>query len=53
MALARPIRALIAVSIFLWCFCLYQIFGPSSQIRLPERFKHEKDPVLECKLAKP
>lgn len=49
MAIARPVRALIVVSILLWCFFLYQLLGATSSIQVPERYSHEQDPNMERK----
>ncbi|KAH6686270.1 putative alpha-1, 2-mannosyltransferase [Plectosphaerella plurivora] len=50
MALAKPVRALIILSIFLWAFFLYELLGDSSTgiaIRPPNRYGHERDPNLD------
>ncbi|CRK41104.1 hypothetical protein BN1723_005042, partial [Verticillium longisporum] len=47
MAMARPIRALVVVSVMLWCFFIYLILGPQKEIHLPERYSHERDPNLD------
>ncbi|EEY14026.1 glycolipid 2-alpha-mannosyltransferase, partial [Verticillium alfalfae VaMs.102] len=47
MAMARPIRALVVVSVMLWCFFIYLILGPQREIHLPERYSHERDPNLD------
>ncbi|KAJ4198602.1 putative mannosyltransferase ktr4 [Fusarium falciforme] len=49
MTVARPVRALIAVGIILWCFFLFQIFAPSWGLTGPgERYSNfERDPNLD------
>lgn len=51
MTVARPVRALIAVGIILWCFFLFQIFAPSWGLTGPgERYSNfERDPNLDRK----
>ncbi|KAF7559053.1 hypothetical protein G7046_g5105 [Stylonectria norvegica] len=49
MAVARPVRALIAAAAVLWCFFLFQIFKPSWAIHGPgDRYQNfERDPNLD------
>jgi hypothetical protein len=52
MAIAKPVRALIILSIVLWGFFLWQLLGDSSSgiaIRPPNRYSHERDPNLDRK----
>ncbi len=49
MAIARPVRALMLVAVFLWCFFLYQVINPTAYIFGPAgRYANfERDPNLD------
>ncbi|GKT84827.1 glycolipid 2-alpha-mannosyltransferase [Colletotrichum tofieldiae] len=48
MAVARPVRALALAAVMLWCFFLYQIFGPERPIgQKPVRYDNGRDPNLD------
>lgn len=53
MTIARPVRALILVAIFLWCFFLYQLFKPSPEFHGPgDRYLNfKRDPNLDRTFA--
>lgn len=53
MAIARPVRALALLAVFLWCFFLYQIFKPTESIYTPgSRYSNfERDPMLDRESA--
>lgn len=51
MAIARPIRVLGLTAIALWCFFLYQIFGPVKETDYTGRPDLERDPNLDSALS--
>jgi mannosyltransferase len=49
MTIARPLRALIILATFLWCFFVYQLLKPSPEFHGPgDRYLNfERDPNLD------
>lgn len=54
MAIARPVRVLGLAAAMMWCFFLYQIFKPGSNMSAPLGLpSNERDPLLDRELPRP